>query len=468
VDVRLSRYSYLVSLLPQQVRDELGLRVALHRRRFSSYTPDPADPARGLLVDTDDPAATASSFASIGAAADFAPWQDFYARTAALARRVFPTMTGPLPGLPEARELFGPEDWRDFVERPLGELLERTFASDLVRGVVLTDGLIGTFAEAGADDGLANRCFLYHVIGGGTGDWDVPVGGMGAVAAELERVAREAGAQLETRATVTAIDPGTTLPGGGGHPATVAWTDDDGVAREVSASHVLAACAPDVLDRLLGNEPEPVEGAQLKVNMVLTRLPRLRGDVDPAAAFAGTFHINETASQLETAYREAAAGRVPSLPPAEIYCHTLSDPTILGPGPRADGWHTLTMFGLHMPAALFRADPAGTRAAALEAALDSLDTVLGEPVRGCLAVGPDGQPCVEARSPLDLEAELAMPGGNIFHRPLQWPWAEDEDELWTWGVRTDHPRVLLAGAGARRGGAVSAIAGRSAAMELLG
>src|SRR5690606_20565567 len=68
VDVRLSRYSYLVSLLPQQVRNELGLRVSLHRRRFSSYTPDPADPARGLLVDTADPVATAASFASIGAA----------------------------------------------------------------------------------------------------------------------------------------------------------------------------------------------------------------------------------------------------------------------------------------------------------------------------------------------------------------------------------------------------------------
>src|SRR5690606_20215378 len=168
-----------------------------------------------------------------------------------------------------------------------------TFESDLVRGVVLTDGLIGTFARPADDDGLANRCFLYHVIGGGTGDWDVPVGGMGAVSAELERVAREAGAELLTRATVTEREPGSTRRGGGGAPACVAWTDEDGARHEVEASHVLAACAPAVLVRLLGREPEPVEGAQLKVNMVLERLPRLRSDVDPAAAFAGTFHINE-------------------------------------------------------------------------------------------------------------------------------------------------------------------------------
>ena len=41
VDARLSRYSYLVSLLPQQVIDDLGLRIRLARRRYSSYTPDP-------------------------------------------------------------------------------------------------------------------------------------------------------------------------------------------------------------------------------------------------------------------------------------------------------------------------------------------------------------------------------------------------------------------------------------------
>ena len=43
VDARLSRYSYLVSLLPQQIIDDLGLRIRLARRRYSSYTPDPHD-----------------------------------------------------------------------------------------------------------------------------------------------------------------------------------------------------------------------------------------------------------------------------------------------------------------------------------------------------------------------------------------------------------------------------------------
>ena len=75
------------------------------------------------------------------------------------------------------------------VEQPLGELIESTFSDDTVRGLVLTDALIGTFASAHDPSLRQNRCFLYHVIGNGTGEWRVPVGGMGAVTAELIRVA---------------------------------------------------------------------------------------------------------------------------------------------------------------------------------------------------------------------------------------------------------------------------------------
>ena len=465
VDARLSRYSYLVSLLPRQVRDELGLDLTLRRRPVSSYTPDPADPRRGLLVEVADGAATAASFAAVGAADDAAAWRAFGERTGSLARLLFPTVTGPLPSAAEARALMGERWWADLVEAPLGDLVDRTFGSDLVRGVVLTDALIGTFARAGEESLIQNRCFLYHVIGGGTGDWDVPVGGMGSVVAALVAAARAGGAELVTSARVGAVDPAT---------GEVAWTDVDGVERAVGAGHVLAGCSPAELDRLLGRAPaQPApEGSQLKVNMLLTRLPRLRDDaVDPAAAFSGTFHVNETAAQLETAYAEAAAGRIPRVPPAEIYCHTLTDPSILGPGLAASGHHTLTLFGLHMPARLFRHDPDGAREAALEATLRSLDSVLAEPVEECLALDGDGRPCLEVRSPVDLEADVGLPGGHIFHRDLQWPWREDDDAPASaaerWGVATGHDRVLLCGAGARRGGGVSGIPGRSAAMAVL-
>ena len=53
VDARLSRYSYLVSLLPRALREELGLTIELRRRSVSSYSPRPD--GSGLLVRTGEP-----------------------------------------------------------------------------------------------------------------------------------------------------------------------------------------------------------------------------------------------------------------------------------------------------------------------------------------------------------------------------------------------------------------------------
>ena len=126
---------------------------------------------------------------------------------------------------------------------------------------------------------------------------------------------------------------------------------------------MLANVAPAVLSELLGRAPagEPPEGAQLKINMLLRRLPRLRDpDVAPEDAFAGTFHVNEGYEQLQRAYDEARAGAIPALPPCELYCHSLTDPSILDAAHAGVGAHTLTLFGLHMPARLF-AGPTPTR-----------------------------------------------------------------------------------------------------------
>jgi phytoene dehydrogenase-like protein len=465
VDARLSRYAYLVSLLPRMIVEELGLDLRLVRRRVSSYTPDPREGGqRGLLVDAGDGAATRASFARMtGGARELAAWEALYARTGRMARAIFPTLTEPLRSRDELRRLVGDDDaWRMLFEEPLGAMLAREFNDDLVAGVVLTDGLIGTFAGADDADLRQNCCFLYHVIGGGTGDWDVPIGGMGAVTDALVSAARAAGAELITGAEVVAID---------GDATAVLVRDAGGAERTIAAGHVLVNAAPAELDRLLGRTfiGAAPEGAQLKINLLLSRLPALRdASVAPEQAFAGTFHINETASQLQRAFEEASAGRIPTLPPCETYCHSLTDPTILGPQLRAAGVQTLTLFGLHMPARLFAdGDGAAARDAALAATLRSLDSVLAEPLDDVLLRDPEGAPCLEVRTPRDLENDLRMPGGNIFHRDLAWPFAEREEEVGTWGVETDIPRVLLCGAGARRGGGVSGIPGRNAAMAVL-
>ncbi len=442
VDARLSRYSYLVSLLPSALAEQLGLGVSLRRRAVSSYTPRPD--GTGLLVRTGEPVHRA--------------WEDFYEACGRVARAVAPTLLEPLRSEDELRSLVADRaTWEALVQRPLGETLAARFDDDLERGVVLTDGLIGTFATAEDASLKQNRCFLYHVIGNGTGDWDVPVGGMGAVTDALAEAAVRAGAELRTGVAVERLDPESGL---------VEW--DGGSA---TGAHVLCGASPKELARLTGTPVDPAddaEGAQLKLNLLLSRLPRLRdAGVDPREAFAGTFHVNESASQLDAAHAAAVAGRLPDPLPLEIYCHSLTDPTILGPELRAAGAQTLTCFTLQTPARLFRADPERAKADAVAAALASLDSVLAEPIEDCLWRAPDGTACLEARTPLEVEAELGLPGGNIFQRDLQWPWAEDAADVGRWGVETAWPTVWLCGAGARRGGGVSGIPGHNAARAVL-
>ncbi|MFD7433957.1 phytoene desaturase family protein [Streptomyces sp. NPDC059861] len=461
VEARLSRYSYLVSLLPQKIVRDLGLDFRLRTRTISSYTPVERDGRpTGLLVGGGEER-TREAFARLtGGDREYEAWQRFYGMTGRVAQRVFPTLTEPLPTRDELRRRIDDEDaWRMLFEEPIGVAVEDRFADDLVRGVVLTDALIGTFADAHDAELRQNRCFLYHVIGGGTGDWDVPVGGMGALTGALTTAAREAGAVIATGHEVLRIDTD-------GRTAEVAYRTHDGEGVAV-ARHVLVGASPQELAVLTGDSPPaPAEGAQLKVNMLLKRLPRLRDtSVDPREAFAGTFHIAEGYEQLATAHAQAAAGELPGAPPSEIYCHSLTDPSILAPELVEQGYQTLTLFGLHTPARLFAADNDAARDALLKPTLAQLDAHLAEPLADCLATDADGRPCIEAKTPLDLERDLRLPGGNIFHRELSWPYAQEGTGRW--GVETRHPNVLLCGAGAVRGGGVSGVPGHNAAMAVL-
>src|SRR6201999_394182 len=117
-----------------------------------------------------------------------------------------------------------------------------------------------------------------------------------------------------------------------------------GEEHTIRARFVLAGVTPTVLAGLLGEQPAPLaQGAQVKVNMVLRRLPRLRDDsATPEHAFAGTFHVNQTWTQLDTAYLQAAAGRLPDPLPCEAYCHSLTDPSILSAALRDARAQTMT------------------------------------------------------------------------------------------------------------------------------
>jgi phytoene dehydrogenase-like protein len=457
--VQLSRFSYLVSLLPDLIINDLDLDLDMRSRRIASYTPIGGS---GLLVERDAGPLTRSSFTQVtGSDDEYVRWEKLASRLRSVASVVAPTLTGPLPRAANIRSQLSPQLWKALVERPIGELLEEALFDDTVRGVVATDALIGTFASLTDPTRRQNRCFLYHVIGNGTGEWRVPVGGMGRVVSELSDAAGRAGATLSTHTRVTGIEPDEC---GGG---TVMLTD----GSRYQAPFILANCAPTVLQSLLGHQPSTPEGAQIKINLIVRRLPRFRSGIDPSIGFGGTLHLGQGYRRLEQAHEQAAAGQIPDPLPCEVYCHTLTDPSIMSAELRSAGYQTLTLFGLHTPVRLFVTDPSGARTQAKRAALRALQVVLAEPLEDCLAVDAQGRPCIEVMSPLDIETELGMPGGHIFHGDLSWPWLADDatatNAAERWGVATDCPGILLCGSGAVRGGAVSGLGGHNAAMAVL-
>jgi phytoene dehydrogenase-like protein len=429
-DARFSPYSPSASLVTDRILTDLGVDLAL-----APMPPQPEAP-RELQ-------------------GDLTP----------LVHAVTSTLLDPLPTERQASEQVDPGIWRDFIVNPLGATLEERIADDTVRGAVAMNALVGTFASMRDPSLRQNRCFLYHALGDRAGERRVPVGGIGSLTGALARSAAQAGADLVTGVGVSSIS-------GDERGAEVSF--HDGMSSDtVGARFVLADVAPWVLQILLGAPDDPEtkpQGAQLKVDFLLERLPRLRSGADPTVAFSATRHVCADYSQLEKAYAEAAAGQVPSLIPGRLDCPSLTDRSVLGSGP--EGTHLLSFLGVHTPAALFEGDDrAEVKQRAVANALAAIDEDLEEPLASCLARDAQGNPCLAARIPQDVEAELAMPGGHIYHGDLDWPWASNRARLDTpaqqWGVQTDVDSVLVCGSGARRGGGVSGIGGHNAAHAVL-
>jgi phytoene dehydrogenase-like protein len=469
-DARLSRYAYLVSLLPQKIVHDLGLRLELRTRTTASFTPYRRNDTHSalLLSNVSEETGRRSLAELTGNDLEFDRLREFYSLSRLFAEKVWDTMLQPLPAKEQlarqfAGDALGRLSWRSIVENPLGAAVEHFLQNDLVRGLVFTDAKIGLFTHPLDPTLLQNRCFLYHVIGNRTGEWKVPVGGMGRVTEELTRAASSFGAQMLTGVQIRQLNFSS-------RTRTVQFETDGGL-HVVESRFVLVNMGANRLDGMLGKtwKPEPGdEGSVVKINMLLHRLPRMLSPRHSAQeAFCGTFHVDEGYEQMKTSYRQAAEGQLPDKIPCEVYCHTLTDDSILSPELRARGFHTLTLFALDVPWRLFAVDNATMRDRAVRRCLDGLNEWLAEPIEDCLARTRNGDPCLEAKSPVDIEQELGLYRGNIFQRALSFPFAESPEEVGTWGVETEFPNVFICGSSARRGGGVSGIPGHNAAMKVL-
>ena len=243
----LSRYSYLVSLMPQQIIDELELKLNLISRSIGSYTPTKNN--LGLLIERNIGEKTKESFLKLtGNDKDFKCWIDFYAKIEKIAQAIAPTLLKPLMSKEDFKKIVidasDEETYKLLFETPITLAIEKLFENDVVRGVVLTDALIGTFTD-GRKDLLGNICFLYHLIGNGNGEWKVPEGGMGQVSNALKEKALELGVEIRTNSKVIEVKSNE-------RNVKVHFIDKNNQQLTAQADFVLSNLAPQVLNKLMG------------------------------------------------------------------------------------------------------------------------------------------------------------------------------------------------------------------------
>jgi len=468
VDVRVSEYSYLISLLPKKILSDLGISLEIRQRSVASFTPLLSEGSpKGILISNISEDITRNSFVRyFGDDREYRKYRTLQEKLTIFAHNIWPTFLSPLISKNELLEKFQQKEereiWDYLVEKPLSALIEDHLSEDTVRGIVFTDAKIGHLTNPDDPTLLQNKTFLYHIIGQGSGEWSVPVGGMGALVDALTRKALALGVSFQTSATVVKVDHGV--------PNSVVHYVKDEKEISLATQYILFNTASNIVNQCLSDAyfEETVEGSVFKINMVLKKLPRLKEDfISPRDAFTGTFHLNEGYGHMKSSYLNAKNGTLMEALPGEMYCHSLTDPSILSPDLKDKGYQTLTLFGLDVPYRWFTHNNDTKKDEIIRNYLRSINNFLDEDIADCLARDSSGKLCLEAKSPLDLESSIGLPKGNIFHGNLTWPFAERDDEVGTWGVETNYRNVFICGSSAKRGGAVSGIPGHNAAMKVL-
>jgi phytoene dehydrogenase-like protein len=424
-DYKMTALSYVVSLLPRTVLDELELA----RFGYKIYPQFPYFAPRRdgrYLMMCDDPARRRAEIARFSArdADEIERWDVWLGRLGALLgpmlTQVPPRLGSKRPGdlLAALRVAWrfrrlderGVGDVTRLMTMSVADLLEERFASDAVRGVLAVSGVIGTWAGP-RSPGTA-YVMAHHKMGdvgdGQLGSWGFPEGGMGGVTQALRAAAESLGATIRTDAEVVKIKveggraTGVVLAGGDELDADAIITTTH--PKITFLDHLDRAELPD--DFVTAIERWKTRSGTVKINLALDRLPEFtcKPGFDPQV-HGGTIVLAESLDDLEHAFQDAVAGTPARLPFADICIPSVFDPTLAPPGK-----HVMSMFTQWVPHT-FAAAP---HTAELEAYADRLVARLEELAPGFTASILHRQ----IIGPHEMETTYSLIGGNIFHGEL--------------------------------------------------
>ena len=351
-------------------------------------------------------------------------------------------------------------DLAELMTRSLGDYLDGWFESDALKGILGLECVIGNFVDP-YQAGTA-YVLLHHAFGevnGRVGAWGHARGGMGAITRAMAAYAQEQGADIETAAPVAEIRV----------RAGRACGVTTGRGEKISARIVAANVHPQLLltelldpallsaDTRRRIQAYRSHSATFRMNVALSELPRFASMPDrPQDLFEGAIEICPSLDYMRQAYSTARSRGWSERPIISMWLPSTQDST-LAPA----GGHVASLFCQHFQRHLPDGrswDEVGATAADLV-----IETVNRH--------APNFKASIlgrQVKTPLDIERDLGMIGGDIFHGALHL------DQLFSLRPLAGHAdyrmpvkNLYLCGSGAHPGGGVSGLPGRNAAREIL-
>jgi phytoene dehydrogenase-like protein len=426
-EFKVTRLSYVMSLLPPTVMDELQL-VKHGYKIFPMGPYYQAFPEGGSIKIFADDAKRNYDEIAKWSKKDAEAMPRWDAWMAGLAEVLGPLLLTVPPNIGSHK----PSDLRDtlrlawrnrgidvrtvadvtrLMTMSIADLLDDWFESPQVKGAMAVNGVIGTWAGP-CEPGTA-YVMAHHSIGdigdGHLGNWGFQEGGMGAVADAIERSARSFGAEVRLNARVSSVLTS------GGHARGVVLESGE----EISAPLIVTTLHPRTafLDQVgRANLPatfvEDIErwktrSGVVKINLALSELPDFLADpgTDLQEHHTGSVEMAPSVEYMERAFQDAREGRPAARPFSDGVIPTVFDKTLC-----PEGCHIMSLFSQWVPQHF--ADAPHTEE--LEAYADRMIDCYAE-------VAPNLKGAILHRDvvgPYEMEHDYGLIGGNIFHGEL--------------------------------------------------
>ncbi len=346
-----------------------------------------------------------------------------------------------------------------FWTSSVADFLSEYFETDVIKAALSGSGIIGT-ALGVYSPGTA-YVLLHHYMGdidGNVGAWGYARGGMGAVSNALAGAFRAAGGELRTEAGVSQI-----LVKKGKVSGVVLDNDEeieaDVVVSAMDVKRTFLDCmqASDLPGSFRHRiEHFKIRGSSGKLNIALDGLPEFPALPKGSPLYHADMHFIDSLSRMERAYDDWKDGAWSADPYIDMVIPTMTDPTMAPPGK-----HFMSCFVQYCPHKLQGRDWTQPEREAFA------QTVIDQIAR----YSPNFKDLilhVEIRTPEDIEAEIGITEGNIFHGELTL-----DQLLFNRPVpgfsqyRAPVSGLYLCGSSTHPGGGVMAAPGANAAREIL-